>query len=253
MHETDLHHPIATYLTAQGYHVASEVRHCDMVATREDLNEPIILEFKTKMSLRLVTQGVRRQELSDSVYLVVPLIGHKASLPNPRDTKRLLRRLGLGLIVVRRLNRGTRVETLLHPADPSRITRTRARRALIGEIDGRYAELTHAGTPTSTTHYTAYRQQALLIAHLIATAPSPEVRPRDLVARGGPPKTGTILSANHYGWFTRVRRGWYRLSHEGHTTLQREHAALQAILDRIQTNDPTSRETDTEGTPTAST
>ena len=142
MKEEELFDPIRTWLTGQGYAVSAEVRDCDLVATRPDDPETlIIVEMKTRMSLDLVNQGVRRKEISDSVYLAVPLIGSAGSLRNARRTLATLRRLELGLLYVRILRGGTRVEPTLHPREFVPRQRPRNRIAILREVDHRYAEL----------------------------------------------------------------------------------------------------------------
>ncbi|HKK47813.1 MAG TPA: hypothetical protein VJ932_01870, partial [Alkalispirochaeta sp.] len=86
MRESDLYTPLKRWLEGQGYQVSAEVRGCDMVAQLPHSDDdPVILELKVRMSLDLITQGVRRQEISPSVYLVVPLHGSQARLRNSRS------------------------------------------------------------------------------------------------------------------------------------------------------------------------
>jgi hypothetical protein len=61
---------------------------------------------------------------------------------------------------------------------------------------------------------TAYRQQALALAHALAGAPN---RPRDL--RPLAPDAARILQGNVYGWFERVERGLYGLTASGRAAL----------------------------------
>ena len=63
---------------------------------------------------------------------------------------------------------------------------------------------------------TAYRQQALACAALMANGPT---RPRDLKAAA--PDAGKILLNNVYGWFARTARGVYTLTDEGQVALAR--------------------------------
>jgi hypothetical protein len=61
---------------------------------------------------------------------------------------------------------------------------------------------------------TAYRQQALAIAHALAGTPG---RPRDL--RTFAPDAAKILQGNVYGWFERIERGLYSLTSSGRGAL----------------------------------
>lgn len=216
MRETDLFHPLKTYLEGQGYKVSSEVKGCDIVARKED--ELIIVEMKTRFSLALVLQGVKRKELTDSVYLCAPVPPGKRVLPNLAKIRLLLRRLGIGLIQVRFLKTRTVVEVLLHPENSPPVRRHKRRNALIREIDGRYAELDIGGSPSSGPRMTAYRQEAIKIARFLSA--SGTLPPRKLKELGAGEKTQRILNSNYYGWFIREGRGLYSLSPEGLEALQ---------------------------------
>ena len=102
--ESDLYDPIKALLEGQGYEVKGEVADCDLVALR-DGEEPIIVELKTSFSLPLLLQGVRRQAVSDCVYLAFPRPdrpGRRGAWhKKQRDILKLCRRLGLGLMTVR--------------------------------------------------------------------------------------------------------------------------------------------------------
>lgn len=232
MRESELHEPVTQWLTAQGYRVSAEVRHCDLVAQMAG-EEPVVVELKTRMSLELIIQGVRRQEVSPSVYLGVPLHGARATLPNQRGVRTLLRRLGLGLLVVRYLRHGTRVEVLLHPVSPHESPPRRRhaqRRALLREIDGRYLELNRGGQASTDTQWSAFRQRSLVVAALMAREPERVWAPREIRAVGGPEQTGTILSANHLGWFDRVARGAYRISDAGMSVVTAHYERAQQLI-----------------------
>jgi hypothetical protein len=211
MKETELFHPIKTYLEGQGYAVHSEVRNCDLVARRGD--ELIIVEIKVQLSLKLVIQGVSRQEMYPNVYLAVPVSGRKNLPANIAAARRLLRRLGLGLILVRFIKTKVRVEIALHPDEPRKFNRPRSSRMIISEIDGRYSEFNRSGEPATTEKLTAYKQQCIAVAYALSELGSST--PAGLRSRGLPAKTQQILSSNYYGWFDRVERGVYALNQRG--------------------------------------
>ncbi len=232
MRESDMYTPLKQWLEGQGYHVAAEVRDCDVVAQLPHSDEtPVILELKVRMSLDLIAQGVRRQEISPSVYLVVPLQGSRARLRNARSVVPLLRRLELGLIFVRFLRTGSRIEVRLHPEPAPRRSRPAQRRAILREIDGRYAELNRAGQTTREENFSAYRQRAIRVAALMRESSRETLSPADLRALGAPDSVQQILSKNYYGWFERVSRGTYRLNEAGYSALARYAAILPTIID----------------------
>jgi hypothetical protein len=239
--ESELYEPLRRYLEGQGYSVHAEVRNCDLVARRAldgvtggsnpgagrtapAAGEPgaapedvIVIELKSGVTLDLMIQAARRKELSDSVYVAVPLEGSRGRIRNLSGVKTLLRRLEIGLMVVRFLRTGTRVEVLAHPRPFTAPVRHRRRIAMVREIDGRYAEFDRAGQSSKEERITAYKQQSLLLAHLLREAG--ESSPAALKRVSGIDRAGAILSANMYGWFERVRRGVYRLSPDGEVAL----------------------------------
>lgn len=220
MRESDLFEPLRVWLQGQGYHVSAEVHYCDVVATRPGDEHPVILELKTRLSLDLILQGSERQELSPSVYLVVPLNGSRARIRNRARILRLLGRLELGLIAVRFLRYGSRVEVLRHPVPVGSRQRHRRRAAIIREVDGRYAELNRAGQTSRQHQFSAYRQRAIVVAGLLETCGPEGSSPAELRALGAPEDVQRVLSANHYGWFDRIARGRYVLASAGRAALE---------------------------------
>jgi hypothetical protein len=227
--ETELYEPIRRWLEGQGYTVSAEVGHCDVVAHPPgEPEEMIVVELKTRMSLDLVLQAALRKDLTEAVYVAVPLTGARSRLRNGRALRNLLRRLETGLIVVRFLQRSTRVEVLLHPLPFTARTARRRRQRIISEIDGRYAEFDEAGQPGGTPRLTAWRQRSLRIALLLEE--HGEASPVEIRRRGGPAQTQRILSANTYGWYERIRRGRYGLSRAGRDALRTYPAETLARL-----------------------
>lgn len=234
--ESDLYEPLRQYLEGQGYAVHAEVRDCDLVARRgapESAtagapDELVVIELKSRLSLDLVIQAVRRKELTESVYVAVPLKGSAGRVRNLSGVKALLARLEIGLIVVRFLRTGTRVEVVVHPRPFSPRVRHRRRIGVIREIDGRYAEFDRAGQASTEERITAYRQQSLYLAHLLRE--HGDQSPAQLRKLGASERAGTILSHNLYGWFDRVRRGVYRLNAAGEEALTHYDWAVRKIL-----------------------
>jgi hypothetical protein len=225
MKETELYVPLKRYLEGQGYSVHSEVRGCDLVARKGE--ELVIIEIKVQLSLRLVLQGVRRQEMYPDVYLAVPVHGARRQPANYGEVRRLLRRLGMGLILVRFLKTKTRVEIALHPDEPVKYNRPRSGRMIISEIDGRYAEFNASGEPVKTEKLTAYKQQCIAIANALSKRQS--ATPAELRAGGMPAKTQQILSQNFYGWFERIDRGVYCLNDRGRAALTGYREVVRTI------------------------
>ncbi|MBM3645913.1 MAG: hypothetical protein FJX02_16450 [Alphaproteobacteria bacterium] len=207
--ESDLYEPVKALLEGQGYSVKGEVQGCDAVGVR-GTEPPVIVELKRSFGLTLLLQGVARLQLSDSVYLAV------GAWPNRiREVRKLLRRLGLGLIVVA----GTRAEVVLDPQPylaPPRKNKRRAGR-LLGEHARRVGDPERGGQQMRRPLMTAYRQEALrCAAHLATHGPAGPAAVRDAAQA---PKAASILRSDHYGWFERVERGVYALTPVGREAL----------------------------------
>ncbi len=208
--ESDLYAPVKALLEGQGYSVKGEVRGCDVVAVR-GAEPPVVVELKRAFGISLVLQGVNRLTMTDSVYLAV------GAFPNNiRSVRKLCRRLGLGLIVVVK----ARADVLLDPAPPPVKPRKDKRKLgrLLGEHARRVGDPNRGGSSTKVPLMTAYRQEALRCAGLLAKNGPMKVALLKIAAEA--PKAGMILRDDHYGWFERTERGIYQLTPKGHEGLQ---------------------------------
>jgi hypothetical protein len=206
--ESDLYAPVKALLEGQGYVVKGEVRGCDLVAVR-GADPPVIVELKQVFGLGLVLQGVDRLAISDRVYLAV------GRWPKPmRNIRKLCRRLGLGLIVVA----DARCEILLDPvAYRPRRNKRRAGR-LLGEHARRVGDPNLGGSSTRVPTMTAYRQEALRCAALLASRGP--MAPKTMRAVADVPNAARILRYDYYGWFERIERGIYALTPKGRSGLE---------------------------------
>ena len=224
MPEVELYGPVKRFLEDQGYTVKGEIGACDIVAVRGD-EAPVVIELKERLNLALMLQAVDRLSISDSVYVAFRIgKGQSASWRSrTKQVKSLLRRLGLGLLTVSA--RGN-VVAVLDPAPYRPRSNVPRRERLLREFAERVGD-PEAGGSASRQRLTAYRQDALRCARELADAGVLKVsgiRERAGVARAGP-----ILRDNHYGWFDRVKTGYYQLSPNGHTGLARWAEALEVL------------------------
>lgn len=205
--ESDLYGPVKALLEAQGYVVKGEVRGCDVVAVR-GAEPPVIVELKRVFGLALVLQGVDRLALSDRVYLAVGQWPRRL-----RNVKKLCRRLGLGLIVVT----ARRADIALDP-EPyrPRLDRRRTGR-LRGEHARRAGDPNRGGSTTKVPMMTAYRQEVLRCAELLAG--NGPMRLAAMRAAADVPNAARIVRHDYYGWFERIERGVYTLSPAGRRDL----------------------------------
>ena len=230
MKETQLSKPLELWLTNQGYTVSCEVKNCDIVARKGD--ELIIVELKTRFSLDLVYQALNRKNMTDSVYVAVPVLPGRPSIPKLKEVKKLLFRLEVGLILVRFLKTKTRIEIVSHPGEYNPRKATKKRNAIIREIDGRYSEFNKGGSTNTDQRISAYKQQALVCAWLLNK--NGNMSPSSIMKSGGGTKTQQILSANIYGWFDKISRGLYKINPAGTEALNVYKDILKKILVKIE-------------------
>lgn len=206
--ESDLYRPVKSLLEGQGYVVKGEVRGCDVVAVRGG-EPPVVVELKRTFGLALVLQGVDRLSLTDLVYLAVGQWPRRM-----KDVRKLCRRLGLGFIVVS----GDKADIVLDPSPyrPRRNKRKTGR--LLGEHARRVGDPNLGGQAMRAPLMTAYRQQALRCAELLAA--NGPMKVSALRAACDAPKAASILQADVYGWFERVERGIYAITPKGREGLQ---------------------------------
>lgn len=206
--ESDLYAPVKALLEGQGYVVKGEVRGCDVVAVR-GAEPPVVVELKRVFGLGLVLQGVDRLALTDLVYLAV------GQWPKQiKNVRRLCRRLGLGLIVVS----GEKADVVLDPVPY--IPRKNKRKAvrMLGEHARRVGDPNVGGQAMRAPLMTAYRQQALRCAELLAA--NGPMKLAAMRSMADVPNVASILQSDIYGWFERIERGVYTITPKGRQGLQ---------------------------------
>lgn len=242
--ETSLYAPVKAFLEGQGYQVKGEIGRCDVVARRGD--EPtVVVELKTAMNLELLMQGVERFSISEQVYLAVPAPRTSSPVFDRRFHK-LLRRLGLGLLLVQGINgRRQTVDAILDPLPyRPRANKRRAQR-LLGEFQRRAGDPNPGGSSTRVKLVTAYRQEALRVASVLA-ARGPQ-KPVSLRVDAEAPNAPRILLRDVYGWFERVERGIYTLTPAGTKALEmfKDRFEVPACLGRSPPSNVTQEKTKT--------
>lgn len=208
--ETDLYKPVYDYLVNQGYTVHSEVKNCDITAIKGE--ELIVVELKTSFNLKLLVQAVNRQRAADSVYVAIPRPKGGKRNQGWRDMCQLLRRLEIGLIVVKPDLEKPETELVFHPKAFDRLksaqTGKRKRLNIIREAEARYGDFNTGGS-TRRKLMTAYRENSIFI--VCCFEKYGRLTPAQLKKLGTGPKTQSILSKNFYGWFNKVSKGVYEL------------------------------------------
>ncbi len=218
--ESSLYLPVKTFLEKLGFEVKGEICGCDLVALKGcDPVRIIVGELKLAFNLELVLQAVDRTASCDEIWLAVPATRKKGRERDPRARK-LCRLIGVGLLAIS-VNGFVEVLVEPEPWKPRRDAKRRSR--LVTEHRKRQGDPAVGGS-TRQPIMTAYRQQALGCAAVIAHGPA---RPRDL--KVAHPDVAKILQRNVYGWFERVDRGLYTLTDSGKAALLRWHVQVPEV------------------------
>lgn len=233
--ETALYLPVKRFLETLGFSVKGEIGGCDVVALKDD-GPPImvICELKQTFNLELLLQAVDRAAACDETWIAAKLSARGKGRESDARYRNLCRRLGFGMLGV---TSGGNVEVLVAPATTAPRRNPKKRSRLVAEHRRRRGDPVLGGS-THAPIMTAYRQQALACASLMATGPK---RVRDL--RPVIPEAAKILLRNVYGWFDRTERGVYALTESGQAALRRwpQHPHMQDS--HIQSTDPQALDT----------
>jgi hypothetical protein len=136
-----------------------------------------------------------------------------------RQVIKLLRMLGLGLVVIDTQNEHRSVEVRLDPGEyRPRKSKPRQDR-LLGEFTRRVGDPNLGGTDRRRGIMTVYRQRALAIARFLQQ--QPPAKASHVAATLRDPKARDLLYRDVYGWFERVSLGTYALSPRGQQEIQR--------------------------------
>lgn len=230
MKETDLYKPVKELLLADGYNIKAEVSDVDIAAIKGD--ELLIVELKTSLNMKLVLQAVKRQRMTDNVYIAIPRPVYKKRFNKDiRDREYLLRRLSLGLIYVSMEAENPYATVKFSPAPfnmkISRGKTTKKSEKLIKEHNGRSDDYNTGGS-VRTKLVTAYRENSLKIAFILKEKDS--MKTKELRDAGCPEKTAEILYKNYYGWFEKIGRAEYRLTKSGEKAIIKYRQVIKNIV-----------------------
>ena len=212
--ESDLYLPIKVFLSNLGYEVKGEIKDCDIVAKKDD--SLIIIELKTTLNITLLLQAVERFSLAEIVYIAIP---KQAPIFNKKSkqVKKLIARLGLGLIVVDIQEAQQYIEVINDPKDYTPRKNKRKQKALLKEFTDRQGDTQKGGSTRKQAGLTAYRQRCIRIAQYLASQPC--AKGSDIKKAINEPHATSMLNQNYYAWFNKVERGIYKLSDKGNNEL----------------------------------
>ena len=211
--ETSLYLPVKSFLEQAGYTVKGEIGGCDLVGlSDEDPPVLVVCELKLSFNLELILQAVDRASVADEVWIAGRVSAKGKGRESDKRYRDLCRRLGIGMLGIS--DNGT-VNVIVASVTPMPRTNPKRRSRLIREHQKRRGDPAVGGS-TRTPLMTAYRQQALGCAAVLASGP---LKVREI--RSSVPEAGKILQANVYGWFERIDRGVYGLTPAGLEALAR--------------------------------
>lgn len=230
MKETDLYFPVKQLFESLDYEVYSEVSNMDVIAVKGD--EMLVVELKTSFNLKLLTQAVLRQKLSEHVYVAIPAPSFKKRCSKEfKNYEHLLKRLELGLILVH----FTSTPYAVIEFDPNPFDRAKSMRAnkkykriALKELSKRHGDNNIGGTNGKLV--TAYREQALLTLYYLSQVD--EMKVSELRKLTGNKKVQQLLYNNYYGWFERVRKGVYRITDIGRQALTQYDSVIVKLNQR---------------------
>ena len=215
MKEIDLYNPVKLFLESQGYEVKGEIRECDVLAVR-GTEDPIVVELKLAFNLDVLLQAVNRLSISSVVYVGIPS-SCKAFRKRRRHIIKLLRMIGVGLILISINSKRSRVEVVLDPAEYRPRIHPKRRAQLLGEFERRRGDPMPGGSGRRRGMMTAYRQKAIRIAqYLIENGPTKALVIAQAIEES---EVRAIMYRNVYGWFDRLGEGVYQTSPRGTTDL----------------------------------
>jgi hypothetical protein len=211
MKESDLYLPLKLFLESQNYEVKGEVQDCDALAVRGK-ETPVVVELKLSLNLNVVLQAVDRLSLTPKVYIGVPK-QYKTLNRRRKHIIKLLRMLGLGLVVIDPDLRVGSVDVLLDPGEYRPRKSKHRQERLLGEFMKRVGDPNLGVTDKRKGIMTAYRQRALAIAQFLQK--QGPTKASHIAHTLREPQARDILYKDVYGWFDRVSRGMYELSPGG--------------------------------------
>lgn len=227
--EKDLFQPICDYFKGFGYVCDGEVGDIDLYMEKE--GETVAVELKATLDFKAVKQAALRQKVVDTVFIGIFRPKNMGSSAF-KDSLYLLKRLGIGLIVVS--PKSGLMEIVSEPvvSELSQFkTRNKGKKGVISSEFQRRRIKNNTGGVTHTKLMTGYREDALLVLSaleaLSGKAPAKEVKALSKVD-----KARDIMYSNYYGWFERCESGVYSIRPAGYEALKEYAETILALKNR---------------------
>ena len=215
--EKDLFGPVKEYFEKQGYICDGEVEDIDLYMERGE--EHVAVELKVDLDFKALRQAALRQKYVETVYIAV---FKPKSLKNTayRDKLYLLKRLGIGLLLVSKRSLEVQVanEPVVTELSVYQRQNQNKKKKLNAEFSKRRTK-NNVGGVRGEKLISAYREDALLVLDACAELGG-EVKGREVRKLCNIEKTADILRADYYGWFEKIETGVYRVTDAGYAALE---------------------------------
>ena len=215
--ESDLFGPIKTYFEAYGYECDGEVQDIDLYMEKE--GKSVAVELKQTFDFKALQQAALRQKIADTVFIGIfkPRDLYSRSF---QDKVYLLKRLGIGLIVVSKSTNQVEIvnEPVVKDLASFRARNAKKKKALSKEFQRRKTK-NNVGGVHAKKLITSYREEALLVLDACVELGG-EATTKDIRIVSNIPKTTSILYHNYYGWFENIRKGIYKVTEKGYFALE---------------------------------
>lgn len=215
--EQALFDPIKNYFSELGYICDGEVKDIDLYMEKD--GESVAVELKQTLDFRAVQQAALRQKLVDYVYIGTFMPKDLYSRAG-KDKMYLLKRLGIGLIVVSKRSGNVNVvnEPIVTELASFKSRNTAKKKALSAEFNARRVK-NNTGGVRGVKLVTAYRENALLVLDALMELGG-EGKTAEIKEISGLETVTGILYRNPYGWFAPVSHGVYKVTEKGMDALE---------------------------------
>ncbi len=225
--EKDLFGPIKKFFEAQGYTCDGEVKDIDLYMEKDGVS--VAVELKITLDFKAVQQAALRQKVADDVYIGT-FRPKNMSSSACRDKLYLLKRLGIGLIIITKSTGAVTVlnEPIIRPLSEFR-SRSKVKRAAVKKEFSKRKTKMNVGGVHGTKLITGYREDALVVLDSLC-ALGGESDTRTIHKQSGIAKTAGILRDNYYGWFVKAGKGLYKISDEGYNALEEFESVMKILM-----------------------
>lgn len=225
--EKNLFKPIKEYFEAFGYTCDGEVGDIDLYMEKE--GENLAVELKVSLDFKALQQAALRQKVADTVFIGIykPRDLYTRSF---QDKIYLLKRLGIGLIVVSKRTKAVEIvsEPVVTELKRYKSSNLGKRKKISSEFKKRKTK-SNTGGVTGTKIISAYREDALMVLDALCELGG-EGSSRQVHELSKVEKSTQIMYNNHYGWFENVDKGQYKITEKGYDALEEFEHVLKNLM-----------------------